>query len=132
MLEVQRRALSAARESLAVAEFRFRQGAVSYLDVLVARQQRQRALIDWIGARAARVQSVERLVDSGPAHHRIRDPYPMEDCSALGCSPPCTKCAHDGVALRRQSMSALAQPAHDFIHAAGHDAALWRMSRHKY
>jgi len=83
-LEAQRRALSAARESLAVAEFRFRQGAVSYLDVLVARQQRQRALIDWIGARAARIQSVERLVDSGPAHHRIRGPYPMEELLSAG------------------------------------------------
>ena len=29
-------------------------------------------------------------------------------------------------------MSALAQPAHDFIHAARRDADLWRMSRHKY
>ena len=46
--------------------------------------------------------------------------------AALGCSP-LHQCTHDGVALRRPSVSALAQPAHDFIHAASHDAALWRM-----
>ena len=33
---------------------------------------------------ACGVQSVERLVDSGPAHHRIRGPYPMEELLSAG------------------------------------------------
>jgi Phage integrase, N-terminal SAM-like domain len=62
----------------------------------------------------------------------LRVRYPMEELLSAGMLATLHQCAHDGVALRRQSMSALAQPAHDFIHAASHDAALWRMSRHKY
>jgi hypothetical protein len=81
---------------------------------------------------ACGVQSVERLVDSGPAHRRARVRYPMEELLSAGMLATLHQCAHDSVALPRQSMSALAQPAHDFIHAASHDAALWRMSRYKY
>jgi hypothetical protein len=58
--------------------------------------------------------------------------YPMEELLSAGMLATLYQWAHDGVALRRQSMSALAQPAYDFIHAASHDAALWRMSRYKY
>ena len=46
----------------------------------------------------------------------------MEELLSAGMLATLHQCAHDGVALRRQSMSALAQPAHAFIHAASHDA----------
>jgi hypothetical protein len=36
------------------------------------------------------------------------------------------------VLLTTASSTEAQQPAHDFIHAPSHDAALWRMSRHKY
>jgi hypothetical protein len=48
----------------------------------------------------------------------------MEELLSAGMLATLYQWAHDGVALRRQSMSALAQPAYDFIHAASHDAAL--------
>ncbi len=56
----------------------------------------------------------------------------MEELLSAGMLATLHQCAHDSVTLPRQSMSALAQPAHDFIHAASLDAALWRMSRYKY
>jgi hypothetical protein len=56
----------------------------------------------------------------------------MEELLSAGMLATLHQRAHDGVTLRCQSMSALAQPAHDLIDAASHDAALWRMSRHRY
>ena len=36
------------------------------------------------------------------------------------------------VLLTTASSTEAQQPADDFIHTVSHDAALWRMSRHKY
>jgi hypothetical protein len=50
----------------------------------------------------------------------------MEELLSAGMLATLHQRAHDGVALRRQSMSRVAQLAHAFIHVASHDAALWK------
>lgn len=57
-------ALSATRASLEIAELSFREGAVNYLEVLVARQQHQQAVLDYVSAVAARLQNSARLFAS--------------------------------------------------------------------
>jgi outer membrane protein TolC len=54
-------ALSAAREGLELAEIRYDASVVGVLDVLIAQQQLQRAVIDVVDARAARLADTARL-----------------------------------------------------------------------